>query len=56
MLIAGGGAGQLEGGRHLSLPETPMTNLLVTLLAKAGVPIEQLGDSNGPLNIEPAGV
>ncbi len=33
-----------------------MTNLLVTLLAKAGVPIEQLGDSNGPLNIEPAGV
>ena len=56
VLIAGGGAGQLEGGRHLSLPETPMTNLLVTLLAKAGVPIEQLGDSNGPLNIEPAGV
>ena len=31
-----------------------MTNLLVTLLTKAGVPIEQLGDSTGPLTIEPA--
>ena len=53
VLVAGGG-GRLEGGRHLSLPETPMTNLLVTLLTKAGVPIEQLGDSTGPLNIKPA--
>lgn len=57
VLVAGGGAGQLKGGRHLRLPETPMTNLLVTLLNKAGVPLEKLGDSTGPLAIEPlAGV
>jgi len=34
-----------------------MTNLLVTLLDKVGVPVEQLGDSTGPLKLEPlAGV
>jgi hypothetical protein len=53
VLVAGGGAGRLQGGRHLRLPETPMTNLLVTLLAKADVPIEQqLGDSTGALDVE----
>jgi hypothetical protein len=53
LLVAGGGAGRLKGGRHLKLPETPMANLLVSLLDKAGVPIERLGDSTGRLNLEP---
>lgn len=53
VLIAGGGAGTLTGGRHLKVAETPMTNLLVTLLNKVGVPLEKLGDSTGPLAIEP---
>ncbi len=26
-----------------------MTNLFVTMLGHAGVPVERLGDSNGPL-------
>lgn len=56
VLVAGGGAGQLSGGRHLRLRETPMTNLLVTLLNRAGVPLEKLGDSTGPLQIEPLGL
>jgi hypothetical protein len=57
VLVAGGGAGQLQGGPHVNLPETPMSNLLVTLLNKVGVPIERLGDSTGPLTLEPvAGV
>jgi hypothetical protein len=30
-----------------------MTNLLVTMLDKVGVPVEQLGDSTGRLTIEP---
>jgi hypothetical protein len=30
-----------------------MANLLVSLLDKAGVPIERLGDSTGRLNLEP---
>ena len=43
-----GGAGGIEGGRHLvSDGETPMTNLLLTLLDKVGVPAETLGDSTG---------
>jgi len=49
-LVAGGGAGTLKGGRHLRYPDhTPMTNLLVSMLDKAGVKHEALGDSTGPL-------
>jgi hypothetical protein len=50
MLVAGGGAGQLKGGRHLRYPDdTPMTNLLLTLLDKMKVPVDRLGDSSGRL-------
>ena len=43
-----GGAGHIAGGQHISYDErTPMTNLLVTLLNKAGVEVETLGDSTG---------
>jgi hypothetical protein len=49
-LVLGGGAGQLKGGRHLKYEDhTPMTNLLVTLMDKAGVREETLGDSTGRL-------
>ena len=38
MILAGGGRGELKGGRHLVYPaNTPMTNLGVTLLDKVGV-------------------
>jgi uncharacterized protein DUF1552 len=47
-LLAGGGAGALEGGRHLVYPtDTPLTNLQLTLLNRLGVPAENLGDSTG---------
>jgi hypothetical protein len=50
ILVAGGGAGQLRGGRHLRYRDgTPLTNLYVTLLDKVGVPIERVGDSTGPI-------
>ena len=53
-LVAGGGGGRLKGGRHLAYPEdTPMTNLLLAVLDKAGVPAEKLGDSTGRLNTRP---
>jgi len=52
-LVAGGGAGQLKSGRHLKYSEnTPMANLLVSLLDKAGVPAQKLGDSTGALDLE----
>ena len=53
LAVVGGGAGRLKGGRHLVFRnETPMTNLLLSLLDKAGVPAETLGDSTGRLPIE----
>jgi hypothetical protein len=48
ILVAGGAAGQIRGGRHLRYPkETPLTNLYLTVLDKVGVPVEQVGDSTG---------
>ena len=51
LLLVGGAAGQLKGGRHLQYPrDTPMTNLLVSQLDKAGVRLDDgLGDSTGRL-------
>ncbi len=51
-LLAGGAAGQLKGGRHLAYPEkTPMTNLLLTMMDKVGVPTpERIGDSTTHLS------
>jgi hypothetical protein len=51
VLLAGGAAGRMKGGRHLKYPEnTPMANLLLTILEKAGVPQESVGDSTGLLS------
>jgi hypothetical protein len=50
ILVAGGGSGQLKGGRHLKFAEnTPMANLLLSLLNRAGVPQDKVGDSVEPL-------
>jgi hypothetical protein len=49
-LLAGRLGGQMKAGRHMNYPEnTPMTNLLVSVLDKAGVHTEKLGDSTGAL-------
>ncbi len=51
-LVLGGGAGSLQGNRHLRFPDhTPMSNLLLALLNKAGVSEQNLGDSTGALAI-----
>jgi hypothetical protein len=48
--VIGGGCGALRGGRHVRCAErTPVSNLLVTLLNRAGVPVESLGDSTGEI-------
>ena len=53
ILVMGGGAGQIKGGRHLRYPKgTPVTNLYVSLLDKLGVPPERLGDSTGKLDLD----
>ena len=52
ILLAGGAAGRVAGGRHVVFPgdTTPLTNLYLTMLDKVGVPTEKLGDSTGRLN------
>ena len=51
IVVAGGGAGQLTGGRHIKYKDpTPLTNLLVTLLDKAGMPTERFADSTGKVH------
>jgi hypothetical protein len=50
LALIGGRSGTLKGGRHIRYAdETPMTNLLLALLDKAGVRTEKLGDSTGTL-------
>ncbi|HXJ39613.1 MAG TPA: DUF1552 domain-containing protein [Bryobacteraceae bacterium] len=50
VLVGGRGTG-IKGGRHIQYkPETPMANLLVTMLDKVGVPGETLGDATGKLD------
>jgi len=52
LLVAGSGCGQLKGGHHMKFPErTPMSNLLLSVLDKSGIPMEKLGDSTGKLEI-----
>ena len=54
LLLLGGGAGTLKGGRHLKYNDKPSNaNLLVTLMDKLGVPVEKLGGSTGKLGIDP---
>ena len=53
ILVMGGGAGRLKGGRHLAYTDKPsMANLLVTLMDKMDVPVERLGGSTGRLAID----
>jgi hypothetical protein len=52
LVLAGKGAGTLNGGRHIRYPkETPLANLHLTLLDHFGVKRDRLGDSTGPLSI-----
>ena len=48
ILLVGGAAGRLTGGRHIRLDNyTPLSNLMLTILDKAGVPTDQFGESWG---------
>ena len=48
---AGGAAGNMRGGRHISYREpTPLANLHLTLLNKVGVPLETFADSSGKVD------
>jgi len=53
LLVLGGGAGHLQGGRHLKYTDKPsIANLLVTLMDKLDVPVEKIGGSTGKLPLD----
>jgi len=47
LILAGGGAGNLKGGRHIRFKNMPLANLHLTLLDQLGVHWDKIGDSNG---------
>jgi hypothetical protein len=53
LLVVGGGAGRLKGGRHIKYADKPsIANLLVTLMDKMDVPVERIGGSTGKLPLD----
>jgi hypothetical protein len=59
IIVAGGAAGNMQGGRHLRYSEpTPLANLHLTLLEKVGVRIDSFADSNGKVDelFQPLGI
>ena len=52
VLLAGGGSGQLQGGRHIRYSEdTPISNLYLAIMDKLGIQADKFGDSTGKLNL-----
>ena len=50
LFLAGHGNGALKGGQHVScLKDTPMANVLLSILRRLGLDIERVGDSTGEL-------
>jgi hypothetical protein len=51
IIVAGGAAGNMQGGRHIRHKEaTPLANLHLTLLDKVGVRLDSFADSNGKVD------
>ena len=56
-LLVGGLGGKIKTGQHVRFPnDTPMTNLLLTVLDKVDVHLDSFGDSTGPLSPDPLSV
>jgi Protein of unknown function (DUF1552) len=51
IIVAGGAAGNMRGGRHIRYKDaTPLANLHLTLLDKVGARLDSFADSNGKLD------
>lgn len=51
ILVAGGAAGKMRGGRHIRFEKpTPLANLHLTLLEKSGVHLDSFADSKGKVD------
>ena len=50
IILAGGGAGSLEPGRHVTYEKhTPLSNLYLAMLTRMGVKVDSFADSTGEL-------
>jgi hypothetical protein len=53
LMLVGGGAGRIKGGRHLKYANKPSNaNLLMTIMDKMDYPVEKVGGSTGKLPID----
>jgi hypothetical protein len=51
-LLVGGAAGRHKGNRHIKMPKsTPLSNLMISLMDKAGVDTEKFGQSTGRVDL-----
>src|SRR4051812_6452113 len=51
VVVAGGAAGRVQGGRHIRYKEPmPLANLHLTLLDRVGVPMDSFADSSGRID------
>jgi hypothetical protein len=49
--VIGGGNGKIKGDQHIVSPDyTPLANLLFTLMRRAEVPVQSVGDSTGEIS------
>ena len=52
ILLAGHANGRVKGNSHISCEDnTPMANVLLTMMRKVGMPLESIGDSTGEIAI-----
>jgi hypothetical protein len=52
VVLAGGASGRLKGGRHIrTAKDTPMANLLVSMLDVLQVSTDKFGDSSGRVSL-----
>ncbi|MCA9191205.1 MAG: DUF1552 domain-containing protein [Planctomycetales bacterium] len=50
IIVAGGAAGNMQGGRHIRFDSpTPLANLHLSLLEKIGARVNEIGDSSGTI-------
>lgn len=53
VMLVGGGAGKLKGGRHIKYSNRPsMANLLMTIMDKMDYPVDKVGGSTGKLPLD----
>jgi len=51
VVLVGGGAGTLKGNRHVKVTRTPLSNLMLTILDKAGIATEKFGESTARVDV-----